>query len=69
MKWILNILGVLLFLMGTFWILQGTGIFPVGMMANQMKYAYAGIVVDLVAIGLIIIANRRRKNLPPSSNI
>jgi ribose 1,5-bisphosphokinase PhnN len=48
--------------------LQGTGIYAVGMMANQMKYAYAGIVVDIIAIGLIVIANRRRKNLPPSSN-
>jgi hypothetical protein len=68
MKWVLNILGVLLFLMGTVWILQGTGIYAVGMMANQMKYAYAGIVVDIIAIGLLIIANRRRKNLPPSSS-
>jgi|GEM_PF-993294 vacuolar-type H+-ATPase subunit I/STV1 len=68
MKWVLNILGVLLFLVGTLWILQGTGIYAVGMMANQMKYAYAGIVVDIIAIGLIVIANRRRKNLPPSSN-
>ena len=68
MKWVLNILGVLLFLMGTVWILQGTGIYAVGMMANQIKYAYAGIVVDIIAIGLFIIANRRRKNLPPSSS-
>ena len=68
MKWVLNILGVLLFMVGTLWILQGTGIYAVGMMANQMKYAYAGIVVDIIAIGLIVIANRRRKNLPPSSN-
>ena len=67
MKWVLNILGVLLILMGTVWILQGTGLFPVGMMAHQMKYAYAGIVVDLIAVGLFVIANRRRKNLPPSS--
>ena len=67
MKWILNILGVLLFLMGTVWVLQGTGLYAVGMMAHQMKYAYAGIVVDLIALGLLVIANRRRKNLPPSS--
>jgi hypothetical protein len=68
MKWVLNILAVLLFLMGMLWILQGTGIYAVGMMANQMQYAYAGIVVDIVAIALFIIANRRRKQLPPSSN-
>ncbi len=67
MKWVLNILGVLLFIMGTVWILQGTGIFAVGSMANQMKWAYAGILVDLLAIGLFLFANRRQKNLPPSS--
>jgi ribose 1,5-bisphosphokinase PhnN len=67
MKWALNILGVLLLLMGTVWILQGTGVYAVGLMANQMKYAYAGIVVDIIAVGLFVIANRRRKNLPPSS--
>jgi ribose 1,5-bisphosphokinase PhnN len=68
MKWVLNILGVLLLLMGTIWILQGTGLYPVGFMAHQMKYTYAGIVVDLIAVGLFVIANRRRKNLPPSSS-
>jgi len=67
MKWVLNILGVLLFLMGTVWVLQGTGLYAVGMMAHQMKYAYAGIVVDLIAVVLFVIANRRKKNLPPST--
>ena len=66
MKWVLNILGVLLILTGTIWILQGTGIFPVGGMAFQSQWTYIGIVVDLVAIALFIVANRRRKNLPPS---
>ncbi len=65
MKWVLNILGVLLLLMGTVWILQGLGIYPVGFMAHQMKYAYAGIVVDVVAIGLFVVANRRRKSTKP----
>ena len=68
MKWILNILGVVLLIMGTVWILQGTGVYPVGLMAHQMKYAYIGIVVDLVAVGFFLIANRRRKTLPPSSS-
>jgi hypothetical protein len=35
-------------------------------MAYQLKYTYIGIVVDLLAIGLFIIANRRPKKLPPS---
>jgi hypothetical protein len=66
MKWFLNILGVLSFLMGTVWILQGTGVFPVGFMAYQMKYTYEGILLDLLAVVLFIVANRRRKNLPPA---
>ncbi len=61
MKVILIILGVLLLLMCTVWILQGLGIYPVGFMARQMKYAYIGIVVDVVAVGLFVLASRRRK--------
>ena len=67
MRWVLYIIGVLLFLMGSIWILQGLGLYPVGGMAYQIKWTYVGIVVDLVGIGLIVLASRRRKNLPPSS--
>lgn len=64
MKWVLNILGVLLLLMGTVWILQGVGLYPVGFMAYQVKYAYFGVVVDVIAIGLLILTNLRRRNHP-----
>ena len=67
MRWVLYIIGVLLFLMGSVWILQGTGLYPVGGMAFQAKWTYIGIVMDLVAIGLIVLASRRRKNLPPAA--
>jgi hypothetical protein len=67
MKWALIILGLLLFLMGTTFILQGLGVYPVGLMAYQVKWAYIGTVLDLVGIGLIVLAARRRKNLPPQS--
>jgi hypothetical protein len=67
MKWALNILGVFLFLMGTIFILQGLGVYPVGLMAYQVKWAYIGTVLDLLGIGLIVLANRGRKNLPPSA--
>jgi len=66
MRWILNIFGVLLALAGTVWILQGTGLYPVGFMANQSKWTYAGIVLDLLAVGLFVLANRQRKQ-PPSA--
>jgi vacuolar-type H+-ATPase subunit I/STV1 len=67
MKWVPIVLGVLLFLMGTVWILQGTGVFPVGFMANDMKYTYIGIVVDLFAVGLIVFSSRSRKKVPPAN--
>ena len=67
MKWILYVLGALLFLMGTIWILQGTGLYPVGFMAHQMKYTYAGLVLDLVAIGFILLASLRRR-IPVNSS-
>jgi hypothetical protein len=66
-KWVLYFLGALLFLMGTTFILQGVGVYPVGLMAYQVKWAYIGTVLDLVGIGLIVLASRRRKNLPPQS--
>jgi hypothetical protein len=66
MKWVLDVLGVLLLLMGTVWILQGVGLYPVGFMAHQMKYAYYGIVLDVIAVGIFVYANLRRKNLSPS---
>ncbi len=58
MKWVLSGLGILLALIGVFWILQGTGVVPVGFMANHIQYAYEGIVVVVVGGGLIWFANR-----------
>jgi len=69
MRWVLYILGVLLLLSGSVWFLQGSGVIPVGGMANQVKWVYIGAVVDLVGIGLIVLASRRRKNPPPSSKV
>ena len=61
MKWVIVVLGILLLLIGTLWILQGYGIYPVGGMAYQVKWAYAGVVLDLAGIGLFILGNRRKK--------
>ena len=69
MKWVLYFIGVLMFLMGSVFILQGVGALPVGGMAYQIKWAYIGTVIDLVGIGLIVLASRRRRNLPPSSKV
>ena len=67
MRWSLNILGLLMILAGIVWILQGTGIaFTVGLMAYDIRWAYAGAALVLVALAMIVFTNRRRKKSPPS---
>jgi hypothetical protein len=60
MKWILNILGVLLILVGIVWILQGINILLGSFMSGQPLYAALGIVVAIIGIFLLVFANRRR---------
>ena len=62
MKWIWSIVGVILTLVGIFWILQGTGIVPVGFMARQSQWTIIGSVLGVVGIGLIVYVNRRPGN-------
>ena len=64
MRWVLYILGGLLFLMGSLYILQGSGVIPVGGMANQIKWVYIGAVVDLVGIVLIVLASLAQREIP-----
>ncbi len=66
MKWILNIFGVLLLLVGTVWVLQGLNILNQGFMAGHSQYAILGAIVDVIGIALLVFANRRRK--PTDSN-
>jgi len=50
--------GILAVLLGAWWICQGTGLVPVGFMANQMQWAYRGI--GLVVGGIIVAVISRR---------
>jgi hypothetical protein len=65
MKLVWYIIGVILFFSGTIFILQGTGVYPVGGMANQVQWVYIGAVMDVVGI-VLVVANRRRKSPPPA---
>jgi len=60
MKWVLNILGVLLILVGIVWILQGINILLGSFMSGQPLYAVLGIVVAIIGVFLLFFANRRR---------
>ena len=50
--------GILMLLLGVWWILQGTGVVPVGFMAHHMQWAYRG--MGLVAGGIILAVLARR---------
>ena len=58
LKTVLLIVGLLAALLGVWWICQGTGLVPIGFMANQMMWAYRG--MALVAIGLALAFGSRR---------
>lgn len=64
MRWIANIIGVILTLIGIFWILQGTNIVPVGVMAGQNKWTAIGSIVGFVGIGLLVYVNLRAGRAP-----
>jgi hypothetical protein len=60
MRIVLNILGVLCFLLGCVWILQGVNILPGSFMTGQTKWAIYGGVLVVVGIAMLTSANRRR---------
>ena len=69
MKWMGDIVGAILALIGLFWILQGTGIVPVGFMARQGQWAIIGLVVGLVGAGLLVYVNRRPGSMRNSGDL
>ncbi len=61
MKWVFNVVGVLLVLVGIVWILQGVNILPGSFMTGQIQYAYYGVVLGVVGVAMLWLANRRSK--------
>lgn len=61
MKWIWNIFGVLLIIIGIIWILQGINLLPGSFMTGQILYAFLGIGLDIIGLALLIFTNRSRE--------
>jgi hypothetical protein len=61
MKIVLNIIGVLMFLMGAVWTLQGLNILTAGFMAGHIQYAVLGVILGIAGILVLVFTNRRRK--------
>ena len=58
MRPVVTFVGLLAMYLGTFWVLQGTGIVPMGFMANDIDWAFRGAALAVVA--LFAIAHVRR---------
>jgi hypothetical protein len=56
-----NILGGLLIVVGTIWILQGVNILPGSFMTGQIVWAWRGGVAAAVGILLLFVVNRKRR--------
>jgi hypothetical protein len=59
LKLILTLVSLAAIALGVWWILQGTGIVPIGFMANNMEWAYRG--AALAAVGLVAFVFARRQ--------
>ena len=60
MKLLLNLIGILLILAGGTFFLQGINILPGSYMAGDPQWAINGGIMIVIAIGLMVWANRRK---------
>ncbi|HEX6675267.1 MAG TPA: hypothetical protein VF486_09600 [Actinomycetes bacterium] len=60
MRWVLIVVGVVLDLLGTVWLLQGLNVLPGTFMRGSLFWAGVGFVVDVVGLALIVTGARRR---------
>jgi len=58
MRIFIRIVGLLAMILGGWWIAQGTGLAPIGFMANHMEWAYRGAIV-FVAGAIAVLATMR----------
>ncbi len=60
MRIALDVVGVLFFLAGGVWFLQGVNVLGGSAMSGHPQWVVIGGIVALVGIGLVVWANRRR---------
>ena len=60
MKLGINVVAVLMVLMGGVWFFQGIGVIPGSFMSNDLKWSVIGVILILIAVGLLVYNNRRK---------
>ena len=59
MRWGVIIIGVLLDLLGTIWILQGLNVLPGSRMSGEPFWAGAGLVAIVIGLAVLVVSIRR----------
>jgi hypothetical protein len=62
MRIVLNVVGVLLILLGSIWILQGMNVLLGSPMSGQTRWAMRGGILIFAGIAGLVWANRKRKS-------
>jgi hypothetical protein len=61
MRIVVNIVGVVLVLLGSVWVLQGTNVLLGSPMSGQMRWAVRGGILIFAGIAGLLWANRKRQ--------
>ena len=59
MKLLLTILGILMALLGSVWVLQGLNVLPGSFMTGDVRWAMYGSVLALAGIALVVWSRRK----------
>ncbi len=61
MKWVINMVGVILVVVGIIWLFQGIDILPGSFMSGRSLYAILGVVLGVIGVLTLAYNNRRRR--------
>ena len=59
MRIALNVVGVVLVLLGSIWVLQGINVLPGSFMTGQIRWAVYGGIAVVAGVAVLVAANRR----------
>jgi multisubunit Na+/H+ antiporter MnhG subunit len=61
MKWVLIVLGAILFLLGAVWVLQGTNVLTQSVMSGQSRWTVIGAILGVVGVVVFVWGLTRRR--------
>jgi hypothetical protein len=61
MRWVFIVVGVIMILLGTVWLLQGLTLLPGTFMRGNPTWIVIGSLVDVAGVGLILLGLTRKR--------